>query len=311
MKQNKITIIGCGVSGLTVAVVLQEAGYDVEIITEQLPHQTTSIKAGAIWLPYAIEPKDLANKWSFESYGKLEKLSSIPSSGVSMVDLTVLIDNEAAAWWKDSIPKDRIRRATADEMPNGYHFAYVLNVPLVETPKYLDYLMAVFKSNGGQIIIQKITSMEALAEEKDWVVNCTGLGARELLNDDSMYPIRGQIVKAKAQLNINCIADETEGKEPTYIFPRKDALILGGTALKGNESIEPDAKTTQAIIERCQSIEPNLTELEIETVYVGLRPGRPSIRLERQNNIIHNYGHGGAGFTVAWGCAWAVRALLF
>jgi D-amino-acid oxidase len=42
---------------------------------------------------------------------------------------------------------------------------------------------------------------------------------------------------------------------------------------------------------------------------VGLRPGRTAVRLERMGNIIHNYGHGGGGYTVAWGCASEVGRL--
>ena len=91
-----------------------------------------------------------------------------------------------------------------------------------------------------------------------------------------MYPIQGQIVKIKAQSNIN------------YII----------------------AETAKGILEHCQWLEPNLKNVEIESIYVGLRPARPAIRLERNGNVIHNYCHGGAGFTVALGCAWAVRDLI-
>ena len=80
--------------------------------------------------------------------------------------------------------------------------------------------------------------------------------------------------------------------------------------MNGNESTTVDDETTKRIMERCQLIEPNFQNIEIESTYVGLRPARPEIRLERNRNVIHNYGHGGAGFTVAWGCAWAVRDLI-
>ena len=79
---------------------------------------------------------------------------------------------------------------------------------------------------------------------------------------------------------------------------------------KGLESLEPNSEYTQGIIERCRELEPNLGEVEIQSVAVGLRPGRSSIRIEREGNVIHNYGHGGAGFTVSWGCAMEVMKLV-
>lgn len=44
---------------------------------------------------------------------------------------------------------------------------------------------------------------------------------------------------------------------------------------------------------------------------VGLRPGRTEVRIEAEKiciegktlNVVHNYGHGGAGVTLCFGCA--------
>ena len=221
-----------------------------------------------------------------------------------MIETTVLIDKEEDAWWKDALPKHQIRKARLSETPNGYHLGYVMNVPLISTPIYLDFLLNQFKELGGKLVIKHIKSIENLAKENNIIINCTGLGSRELMNDQSMYPIQGQIVRTSKVSNIKCIIDETEGKvinDFAYIFPHKDYIILGGTAIKNNESTTVNDKTTQGIINRCQAIEPNLQNLNIELVYVGLRPARPSIRLERNKNLIHNYGHGGAGFTVCLG----------
>lgn len=306
-------MIGCGVSGLTTAIVMLESGYEVQIITDKLPNETTSMKAGAIWFPYEIEPKEQVNIWSLASYKKYEKLFDAAEVGISMVDTMVLIDKEEDAWWKNAIPKNRIRKANVSEMPNGCHLGYIMSVPLISPPIYLKFLFNQFKKLGGQVIIQHVNSITELETANNLIVNCTGLGSRKLMNDNSMYAIQGQIVKAKVQTNINCIIDERENSsihEFAYIFPRNDALILGGTAVNGNESTTVDDETTKRIMERCQLIEPNFQNIEIESTYVGLRPARPEIRLERNGNVIHNYGHGGAGFTVAWGCAWAVRDLI-
>ena len=91
--------------------------------------------------------------------------------------------------------------------------------------------------------------------------------------------------------------------ELIYVIPRQDAVVLGGSAIKGNHSLHPNPTITQNIIERSKNLMPNLSIKTIQAIEVGLRPGRSTIRLERAGNLIHNYGHGGGGFTVSWGCA--------
>ena len=312
--KEKIKIIGCGVSGLTVGISLLEEGYEVEIITEKLPNETTSSKAAAIWFPYEVKPKEKVNRWSKESYNKFKEFCDVPNSGVSMVPLTVLVKKEEDAWWIDALPKKEIRKANRDELPPIYPTGYIMNVPLVETQLYLDFLLNRFKSLKGKTTVRKISDIAEFENQKGVVINCTGLNSRELVNNQLLYPIHGQIVKAEVQPKINCIAadfayEETEDKL-AYVIPRNDCLVLGGTAIKGKEDTNPDPGFTKGIIERCKEIEPNLKDIKIISVEVGLRPGRPEIRIEREKNITHNYGHGGAGFTVSWGCAMEVKRLI-
>lgn len=312
--KGKIKIIGCGVSGLTVGLVLLEAGYDVEIITKDLPADTTSAKAAAIWFPYEVLPKEKANKWSKESYDKFVELYEVPAAGVSMVSLTVLVNKVEDAWWTDALPSSELRRATLEELPTNFPIGFKVNVPLAETQIYLDYLLYQFNTLGGRISIKKVENLDELEELETIIINCTGLSSRELVNDTKLYPIHGQIVKAKSQPGINCIGAEFtfdgSADKVAYIVPRKDCLVLGGTITTGKEDTEPNAAITKGIIERCKVLEPNLDEIQIQSVEVGLRPGRSEIRLERVGNIIHNYGHGGGGFTVSWGCATEVKRLI-
>lgn len=315
MNEKKIKIIGCGVSGLTVGILLLEEGFEVEIITDKLPFETTSSKAAAIWFPYEVKPKEKANEWSRISYNKFKELCAVKESGVSMIWLTVLIKNEEDAWWKDAIPKSEIRKAKTEELPKNYPLGYKMNVPLVETQVYLNYLFNRFKDLSGIISKRKVTNIAEIQSADNIVINCTGLGARELVADEELYPIHGQIVKVQIQEGINCIvADFAFGENEdklAYVVPRKDCLVLGGTTIKGKEELTPNDELTKGIIQRCKEIEPNLSEIKVKSVQVGLRPGRPEIRLEKDGkNIIHNYGHGGGGFTVSWGCANSVKELV-
>jgi D-amino-acid oxidase len=102
-----------------------------------------------------------------------------------------------------------------------------------------------------------------------------------------------------------------DGEHPegvTYVIPRSGDCILGGTAEEGEWDTEPDSQTAAAILRRCVALEPRLAETEVLEHKVGLRPGRPEIRLEIEGVSesaprVHNYGHGGSGVTLSWGCA--------
>ena len=94
----------------------------------------------------------------------------------------------------------------------------------------------------------------------------------------------------------------------TYIVPRSEDCVLGGTAEEGRWDTEPAPETAASILRRCAALEPRLGEAEVLEHRVGLRPGRPQVRLELQElpdgtPLVHNYGHGGSGVTISWGCA--------
>ena len=148
----------------------------------------------------------------------------------------------------------------------------------------------------------------------DVVVNCTGLGARELVHDTSLTPSRGQVVRVRHNGFRRVMLDDYTDYGPNrlaYIVPRIDDIILGGTAIDGEESIDEDEAETPAILRRCAGMAPefaSLTPDDILEVKVGLRPVRPAVRLEVEAPapgrwLVSNYGHGGAGITLSWGCA--------
>jgi D-amino-acid oxidase len=186
---------------------------------------------------------------------------------------------------------------------------------VIEMPTYLKYLMRRFEALGGRIEQRSWGSIDAALAEAAIVINCAGLGARELVGDRSMLPIRGQVVRV-AQVGLErFVLDDYGPGGVTYIVPRSEDIILGGTAQEGDESLAPDSATASAILERCIALEPALGHAAVLEHRVGLRPGRPTIRLEAERlpggaRVIHNYGHGGAGVTLSWGCADQVVRLL-
>jgi glycine/D-amino acid oxidase-like deaminating enzyme len=98
-----------------------------------------------------------------------------------------------------------------------------------------------------------------------------------------------------------------DASRPAYIIPNTDTVVLGGTKEPGNEDRTSTREERQEIFDRCKQIVPSLEAAEVVGHWVGLRPGREGIRLEieeaRGRTIIHNYGHGGSGLTLAYGCA--------
>ncbi len=298
---KKVSVIGCGVIGLTTAITLEKAGYDVKIITKNLHFKTTSAIAAAIWMPYKANPIDLVNKWSLETYHILEKMSHDPITGVNMVDFLYLTQTDEIPSWEEAMPTEHLRKASKKELPPSYSFGYVARVPMIETPIFLEYLFDEFR---GEILMDEILDLEEACTPDNIVINCTGLGAKLLTNDEALYPVRGQIVKMQASPNLLSAADD-HPDHFFYILPRKDCVVLGGTADANNYNLNPDDSATSAIINRAKKVVPKIGNLPLLNVEVGLRPYRSSIRLEKEpdKNIIHNYGHGGSGFTVSWACA--------
>ncbi len=310
----KITIIGAGVSGLTTGIVLLAAGYDVHIVTAAMPQDTTSARAAALWFPFQMGPVDQVNTWSKYSYEVFEALAADPTSGIHMRPLLELIAQEAYAWWKDALPPHAIRPACAAELPQGFTLGYVIQVPIIETPIYLADLMRRYAQAGGTIALAEIHSIADIAHTAHCVVNCTGLAARELVGDDELFPIRGQIVKLVADSAIQAIAADmhlwNSETDLAYIIPRSDCIVLGGNVLPHDGDLTIDEAATEGIRRRCERLDGRLATLQFLKAEVGLRPGRKEIRLAREGNVVHNYGHGGGGYTVSWGCAQSVLALI-
>ena len=311
---KEIAVVGSGVSGLTSGLCLQQAGFRVEIITDKLPEETTSAKAAAIWFPYEINPVKKAGEWSLTTYRKFEELCQIEGNGVSMVPFIVYLASKEDAWWRDALPGDAVKQLDSHLLPDQFPVGFHTTVPLTETQLYLKYLQNEFLNAGGQLTVKKIHDLNELTNEYHAVINCTGLGARQLLGDREMYPIFGQIIKVDRQEQVTSTSVEMpmgdSEDEIAYLISRSDCMILGGTAIRGKEGELPDSDMTPGIIERCKQMVPELQPVNIQTVVAGLRPGRTSVRLEISGNLIHNYGHGGAGYTVSWGCAYEVLNLV-
>lgn len=308
-----VIVIGAGVSGLTTGVCLAEAGLTVRVLAKDPPDKTTSAVAGASWGPYMVhDPRVL--HWSNETRAVLEQIAAVDEAyGVRLVP-----GLEAAPYMMDPPTWARevqgFRTCDAGELPAGYVSGWRYTIPLVDMPSYLAYLEQRLIRAGGSITLRRVDSFAEVAADARAIVNCAGLGARELVPDPAVVPVRGQLVVVDNPGRVVdwFFQDNPEGDEMTYFLPHGDRVVLGGITKEGIEHTIPDLEVAAAIVERCAAIEPLLRDAKILEHRVGLRPTRPLVRVERADvdgiPIMHNYGHGGSGLTLSWGCAREILA---
>lgn len=300
--------LGAGVSGLSSAILLMKKGYQVVIWAKDLPPNTTSDKAAAVWYPYLCYPRDKVVSWSRGTFEYIQKeLLGDPTCGCITKKVMEIFDKpQDDPWWKDGFPGN-IERLSKHELPNGYVDGYYIQGIVIDTSYYMDYLVRTFKNLGGKIIQKEVKNIQEPFQEYNLVVNCTGLGSRRLFNDDKIFPVRGQIVRVRVKDFDECVIDDEGPHHPALVISRKNDIVLGGTAQVNNWNTKPDPKDTEMILSKVKSILPRLKDIEIIGESVGLRPVRESVRLEAEKfgekTIVHNYGHGGSGFTLSWGCA--------
>jgi D-amino-acid oxidase len=311
-EQLDVAVVGAGVSGLTTAVCLAEAGLSVTVHAAVPPQRTTSATAGAIWGPHLVGPDDRIAGWAQRSLALFREITADPAAGVQ--DMAGTVAHQAARQdppgWTDGVgPRQRCDPAG---LPAGYASGWRYTAPVISMPVYLGYLAARLRRAGGRLAEPRaFGSLDQAAAESGGqvIVNCSGIGARRLVPDESVTPVRGQVlVTANPGVTEFFVGEAAGSGDVAYIFPHADRVVLGGTEIPGDWSLRPDPATAERILSTCAGIEPRLRSAPVIEHLVGLRPTRPSVRLEAEEPgdgrlVLHNYGHGGAGITLSWGCA--------
>jgi len=312
-----ILVIGCGVSGLTTGLSLLEAGHTVTIWAKELPPFTTSNVAAAFWYPYKAYPTDKVAQWSNEAFQKFKELQSNKESGITMANI---LDRKGEPTpdplWATAV--EDFRHASRAELPPGYLDGFTFETPVIDMGIYLYYLMRAFHAQKGQIVQRTVTDLTEAFAQSEIVVNCSGLGARELVGDHDIHAARGQVVRIKPNGFRRVLFDDDGPNSLAHIVPRIYDIVLGGTYEENNESLEVDPEQTRDILRRCAKLAPEfpaVTKKDIVNVVCGLRPVRSSVRVEAERVapdrlLVHNYGHGGAGVMLSWGCAAEVVKLI-
>jgi D-amino-acid oxidase len=310
---ERIAVIGAGVIGLSIAHELASSGRDVTVLADAAPLETTSAVAGAIWFPYAAERSPAVDAMLEVSLRRMRLLAlEEPEAGVDL-RTGIIVERSAdpdRSWtqWVEAEPAD------PGELPEGTA-GMRTTVPLATMTAYLPWLQRRCEGLGVRFARRTVGDVDALAGE--WGTAIVAAGARGgmlLGDDDTVVPIRGQVVRVADPGIAEFRIDDEHPGGLTYVLPRRDCVVLGGTAEPGATSLEPDPAIEAGILERCAALVPAVAGQEILSRAVGLRPGRERLRIEevpgRALRVIAAYGHGGSGVTLSWGTAERVAGML-
>jgi D-amino-acid oxidase len=328
---------------------LRRRGFEVTVVADRFAPQVTSVVAGALWeWPPAVcgQYHDAASlnrskSWSATSYEVFADLARNPATGVHLRVVNF--------YFKGSIDEDRRQSAKLAELAVhvrqfrrdaaliaanginpalGLRDAYAHLAPMIDTDVYMRWLLEQARAAGCRIHNDKITGPLSVQEEilarrygVDAIVNCAGLGARELAQD-TVYPLRGALIRVRNDggsmpriTEAHCVSHDGSDHDRGFIFivPRgEDMLVLGGLAEPelwdldiGLDNYEPIREMYRRSLEFLPALRTAQVDAA-EPVRAGLRPARrQNVRLEPEagTRIVHNYGHGGSGVTLSWGCS--------
>ena len=256
-----VAVIGAGAVGLATARLLQQRGRAVTIYARDLPPNTTSNIAGAQWSPtsvsdslngpFGIRFEDASRR----AHRHFQTLVG-PDYGVRWIDNYFLSERPLGipgymARVRDLYPE--LEDLEGDEHPFPTRFARRVVTMFIEPPRYLRALMRDFRVAGGRVVVGEIADRRQLAGlAEPVIVNCTGLGARDLFGDDGLVPVKGQLVVLRPQPELDYLTiggGRFTRAGSQYMFPRADGVLLGGTFDRGEESLQPDARQTDRILE--------------------------------------------------------------
>ncbi len=260
VSQRRFAVLGCGVNGLSTALLLQRSFQDgpgtVTIYARDLPPNTTSNIAGGFWSPTSAYDAQSASAKFLEQFRSACRISNRA--------FQLLAGTDYGVRWIDTFELYRSDASLARELPGGndlypelkvhkdaehyfgHPYARQYSTMLIEPSIYLSALLRDFYTAGGKLVVKEFRSREEVLRLPEPVIfNCTGLGARELFGDQKLGPVRGQLEVLLSQPEV----DYCYLGGGAYMFPRRDGIILGGTFDHDDWSTAPNPEQATEILE--------------------------------------------------------------
>jgi D-amino-acid oxidase len=247
---ESVAVLGCGVMGLTAATLLRALGLNVTIYAKSFPPNTTSNVAGGQWAP------SLVNHDNAQQFDRiLRRAFAMHQSkgepyGVSPRQNYTLI--RAANF--DSCPRDVIpspkkfsRLPFAHLTSSGYAYSTLLVEPPIFLAKLFDDLAA---ADVPRVSREFHDLSEVSGMSENIIVNCTGLGSKEICRDKLVHAIKGQLVLLPPQPNLQYLFSGHHG----YLFPRHDCVVVGGSEESDPVDDKPDMRICRQILANVKGI---------------------------------------------------------
>lgn len=344
----RIAVVGAGVMGLSSALCIKNtfSASEVVLMADQFSPNTTGDNAAALVSPpkvgLAVDPNSSSRKWfsdSYEHYRSIGCSADAVEAGVSLT-FGYTLDGSPGPWfyqdtvvgWR-TVPEEERRMMKLPDLKTWMFYGSFV----VDCRHYQPWLMRRFTDKGGVVVRKKVSSLQELFSDFDIVVNCTGLGARELTQDRSLQPAWGQCKLVEApwikyfvagDIGVLSPVQSTSGDQCSaefqvisslHVIPRADGVYVGGVKIIGKGEGPVQAEYEAIIRQVTEAVVPSLSNAPVLKEWTGVRPMRRSVRLSVEEFtdetgprkcVIHNYGHSGSGVTLSWGCAVQVTSLI-
>ncbi|HEY6220853.1 MAG TPA: FAD-dependent oxidoreductase [Gemmatimonadaceae bacterium] len=254
---DRAAVIGCGVIGLATARLLQRRGVPVTIYTAEQTPNTTSDRSGAFWAPFGLvdddrmtpEISDRIAQAGRIAFAEFRLLMNDPKYATSQLPMYYFSDGPPEPTLEEKLLPDLFGGVTLrpGEHPFGQRYARVMDGLAIEPTPFVRALQQDFLYAGGKIVTRKLASRDELATLPEPVIfNCTGLGSRELANDETLIPMKGQLTFLQPQPEIDYMLGVPKSR--LYMMPRSDAIVIGTSLVRNNWSLEPDAKEVTRVL---------------------------------------------------------------